>query len=129
MLGRVDDRHVLGDLADDRLQFVLGGFELPVPGGGAPVLVRAFNVLRQYDEASAARAWDTMRAALGPGGLIVEGTCVEACTVTGMTGTPASAAIRTAPVLIAFTVNDWLMVASGNTPTSSPARNAFTASW
>jgi hypothetical protein len=36
------------DLADDGLQFVLGGFELPVPGGGNPVLVRAFNVLRQY---------------------------------------------------------------------------------
>jgi hypothetical protein len=42
-----------------------------------PVLVRAFNVLRQYDEVSAARAWDTMRASLAPGGLLVEGTCDE----------------------------------------------------
>jgi hypothetical protein len=41
------------------------------------VLVRAFNVLRQYDEESAARAWDTMRGALAPGGLLVEGTCDE----------------------------------------------------
>src|SRR3712207_7511542 len=40
-------------------------------------LVRAFNVLRQYDERSAAQAWDTMRAALGPGGVVVEGTCDE----------------------------------------------------
>jgi hypothetical protein len=57
-----------------RVDFRVGGFEL---AGLRPVLVRAFNVLRQYDEASATRAWDTMRAALGPGGLIVEGTCDE----------------------------------------------------
>jgi hypothetical protein len=65
-------------VADDRdpprVDFRLGGFEL---AGLQPVLVRAFNVLRQYDEESAARAWDTMRAALGPGGLIIEGTCDE----------------------------------------------------
>jgi SAM-dependent methyltransferase len=57
-----------------RVDFRVGGFEL---AGLRPVLVRAFNVLRQYDEDSAARAWDTMRAALGPGGVIVEGTCDE----------------------------------------------------
>ena len=56
------------------LEFSRGGFEL---AGLRPVLVRAMNVLRQYDEESAARAWDSMRAALGPGGLIVEGTCDE----------------------------------------------------
>jgi hypothetical protein len=65
-------------VADDRdpprVDFRVGGFEL---AGLRPVLVRAFNVLRQYDEESAARAWDTMCAALGPGGLIVEGTCDE----------------------------------------------------
>jgi len=65
-------------VADDRdpprVDFRVGGFEL---AGLRPVLVRAFNVLRQYDEESAARAWDTMRAALGPSGLIVEGTCDE----------------------------------------------------
>ncbi|MFP5369657.1 MAG: class I SAM-dependent methyltransferase [Actinomycetes bacterium] len=57
-----------------RVDFRVGGFEL---AGLQPVLVRAFNVLRQYDEESAARAWDTMRDALAPGGLIVEGTCDE----------------------------------------------------
>jgi hypothetical protein len=65
-------------VADDRdpprVDFRVGGFELAEL---RPVLVRAFNVLRQYDEESAARAWDTMCAALGPGGLIVEGTCDE----------------------------------------------------
>ena len=65
---------VEADRDPPRVDFRVGGFEL---AGLQPVLVRAFNVLRQYDEESAARAWDTMRAALGPGGLIVEGTCDE----------------------------------------------------
>jgi SAM-dependent methyltransferase len=65
---------VEADRDPPRVDFRLGGFEL---GGLRPVLVRALNVLRQYDEESAARAWDTMREALGPGGLIVEGTCDE----------------------------------------------------
>lgn len=65
---------VAGDCDPPRVDFRLGGFEL---AGLAPVLVRAFNVLRQYDEESAARAWDTMRGALAPGGLLVEGTCDE----------------------------------------------------
>jgi hypothetical protein len=65
---------VAADRDPPRVDFRLGGFEL---AGLQPVLVRAFNVLRQYDEASAARAWDTMREALGPVGLIVEGTCDE----------------------------------------------------
>jgi SAM-dependent methyltransferase len=65
---------VEADRDPPRIDFRLGGFEL---AGLQPVLVRAFNVLRQYEEESAARAWDTMRRALGPGGLIVEGTCDE----------------------------------------------------
>jgi hypothetical protein len=65
---------VEADRDPPRADFRVGGFEL---AGLRPVLVRAFNVLRQYDEESAARAWDTMRAALGPGGLIIEGTCDE----------------------------------------------------
>ncbi|HEX6967953.1 MAG TPA: class I SAM-dependent methyltransferase [Micromonosporaceae bacterium] len=56
------------------LTFARGGFEL---AGLRPVLVRAFNVLRQYDEAEVPSAWRTMRAALAPGGVIVEGTCDE----------------------------------------------------
>jgi SAM-dependent methyltransferase len=65
---------VEADRNPPRVDFRLGGFEL---AGLQPVLVRAFNVLRQYDEDSAARAWETMRAALAPGGLLVEGTCDE----------------------------------------------------
>jgi hypothetical protein len=56
------------------LTFARGGFEL---AGLRPVLVRAFNVLRQYDEAQVGPAWRTMIGALAPGGVIVEGTCDE----------------------------------------------------
>ncbi|NEK58261.1 class I SAM-dependent methyltransferase [Geodermatophilus sabuli] len=65
---------VAADRDPPRVDFRLGGFEL---AGLRPVLVRAFNVLRQYDEQSATRAWETMCAGLGPGGLLVEGTCDE----------------------------------------------------
>ncbi len=57
-----------------RLAFQNGGFEL---AGLRPALVRAANVLRQYDEAAALRAWDMMRANLAAGGVLVEGTCDE----------------------------------------------------
>ena len=56
------------------LTFARGGFEL---AGLRPALVRAFNVLRQYDESEVADAWRTMTAALAPGGVLVEGTCDE----------------------------------------------------
>ncbi len=56
------------------VSFALGGFEL---AGLTPVLVRAFNVLRQYPEDAVAGAWRTMQSALAPGGVIVEGTCDE----------------------------------------------------
>ena len=56
------------------LDFRRGGFEL---AGTRPVLVRAFNVLRQYAEHEVAGAWQVMLDRLAPGGLLVEGTCDE----------------------------------------------------
>jgi hypothetical protein len=56
------------------LTFQRGGFEL---AGLRPVLVRAMNVLRQYDESSVTDAWATMTGRLAPGGSVVEGTCDE----------------------------------------------------
>jgi hypothetical protein len=53
------------------LEFRRGGFEL---AGLSPVVVRAFNVLRQYAEPDVAAAWQTMTAG---GALLVEGTCDE----------------------------------------------------
>jgi hypothetical protein len=53
------------------LEFRRGGFEL---AGLRPAVVRAFNVLRQYDEGEVAAAWQAMTAT---GALLVEGTCDE----------------------------------------------------
>lgn len=57
------------------LSFQLGGFELPVPG--RPVLVRAFNVLRQYEEADVPAIWRLVQDRLAPDGLFIDGTCDE----------------------------------------------------
>uniref|UniRef100_UPI0034DE0055 class I SAM-dependent methyltransferase n=1 Tax=Streptomyces flavofungini TaxID=68200 RepID=UPI0034DE0055 len=57
------------------LTFRHGGFEVPLPG--RPALIRAANVLRQYDEDQVAAVWERLRARLAPGGLLVEGTCDE----------------------------------------------------
>ena len=59
------------------LRFAVGGFEVPLPDGARPVVVRAFNVLRQYDESQVADAWATTVARLAPDGLLVDGTCDE----------------------------------------------------
>jgi len=56
------------------LTFARGGFEL---AGLRPVVVRALNVLRQYDESEVAAAWAAMTGALAPDGILVEGTCDE----------------------------------------------------
>jgi hypothetical protein len=56
------------------LTFRRGGFEL---AGLRPVLVRAMNVLRQYDESAVDSAWSSLRSRLAPGGVLVEGTCDE----------------------------------------------------
>ncbi|MGW4713979.1 class I SAM-dependent methyltransferase [Nocardia sp. NPDC004260] len=58
----------------DSVTFARGGFEL---AGLRPVLVRAFNVLRQYPEAAVPEAWSTVLAGLAPDGLLVDGTCDE----------------------------------------------------
>lgn len=63
------------------LTFRHGGFEIPVPRQQA--LIRAANVLRQYEEAEVAGVWARLCARLAPatetsgGGLLVEGTCDE----------------------------------------------------
>lgn len=60
--------------ATDGVEFALGGFEL---AGLRPVLVRAFNVLRQYPVTEVDAAWTQLQAGLAPGGLLVDGTCDE----------------------------------------------------
>jgi len=66
--------------SDARVAFARGGFEVPVPvstTGRRPAVIRAFNVLRQYDEADVSDAWRRMCARLQPDGILVEGTCDE----------------------------------------------------
>src|SRR5690606_2674748 len=64
-------------LQRDGLTFVRGGFEVPLDDGARPTVVRAFNVLRQYDESSVHAAWDRLRDRLAPDGVLVDGTCDE----------------------------------------------------
>ncbi|MDT3315311.1 class I SAM-dependent methyltransferase [Microbacterium sp. KSW4-11] len=63
--------------ADARVSFARGGFEVPVADGRRPAVIRAFNVLRQYDEADVPAAWERMALRLRPDGMLVEGTCDE----------------------------------------------------
>lgn len=59
----------------DSVDFRHGGFEIPNP---TPVdVVRAFNVLRQYDEPEVEAIWATVTSRLAPGGIFVDGTCDE----------------------------------------------------
>ncbi|MEP6843852.1 MAG: class I SAM-dependent methyltransferase, partial [Pseudolysinimonas sp.] len=68
---------IASSAARDGVTFRLGGFETPTPGGRRPAVIRALNVLRQYDEGEVAEAWATMTARLQPNGILVEGTCNE----------------------------------------------------
>lgn len=84
---RTGDGHFPADLP---VGFGVGGFEVPTPGGRAPAVIRAFNVLRQYGESEVGHAWRTMSARLAPGGLVVEGTCDELGRVSSWVGVTAS---------------------------------------
>lgn len=59
------------------VSFRLGGFEVPLPGDRRATVIRALNVLRQYDESQVLENWKRMTARLQPGGVLVEGTCNE----------------------------------------------------
>ncbi len=66
--------------ANDQLYFQLGGFEVPIPrelNRDNVTLIRAMNVLRQYDETEVIASWVLMQSRLEPDGLIIEGTCDE----------------------------------------------------
>ncbi|MEZ4388560.1 MAG: class I SAM-dependent methyltransferase [Candidatus Krumholzibacteriia bacterium] len=60
--------------ADAATGFRLGGFNLPLQDGEQVRLVRAFNVLRQYDESEVVPAWTLLTSQLLPGGLLIDGT-------------------------------------------------------
>ena len=60
--------------ADERTFFRLGGFNLPLKAGEHVRLIRAFNVLRQYEEKDFAPAYERLGEYVLPGGLMIEGT-------------------------------------------------------
>lgn len=64
--------------ADALTQFRRGGFNLPLQaqssGAESVRIIRAFNVLRQYDEDAVAGAYAELTHGVVPGGLLVEGT-------------------------------------------------------
>ena len=62
---------------DLRVSFARGGFEVPLIDGRRPAVIRAMNVLRQYDEEDVSAAWRRTASRLAPGGLLIEGTCDE----------------------------------------------------
>ena len=74
----IDPKRVLAAKPLERsgLSFRQGGFELPVDGR-RPVMVRAFNVLRQYNEDEYVAHWNMVRSRLADGGIFIDGTCDE----------------------------------------------------
>ena len=60
--------------ADERTFFRLGGFNLPLAPGESVRAIRAFNVLRQYDEGDVLPAWDQLARYVQQGGILIEGT-------------------------------------------------------
>src|SRR5512143_2179573 len=60
--------------ADEKTFFRLGGFNLPLKAGEHVRFIRAFNVLRQYEEKDFAAAYERLAQYVLPGGLMLEGT-------------------------------------------------------
>ncbi|MCQ3938354.1 MAG: methylase [Chloroflexi bacterium] len=60
--------------ADEKTFFRLGGFNLPLQGSERVRLMRAFNVLRQYEEKDFIPAYERLAEYVLPGGLMIEGT-------------------------------------------------------
>ena len=54
---------------------VHGGFEIPT--ATSPSVIRAANVVRQYDQDQVAAAWAMMGSRLSPEGWLIDGTCDE----------------------------------------------------
>lgn len=87
---QVEAARAAGEPGLDGLEFARGGFEVPLAGNARPAVIRAANVLRQYDEVEVGAAWELMLARLQPGGLLVEGTCNEVGRVASWVGLRAA---------------------------------------
>ena len=77
-------------LAAPTIDAIHGGFEIPTHD--RPLVIRAANVLRQYDRDDVAGAWTVMQQRLATGGWLIDGTCDEQGRLTAMLSLDASAA-------------------------------------
>ena len=66
-----------GFAPDARVSFAVGGFEVPLPHGRKPAVIRALNVLRQYGESQVVPAWQMLAPRLQHHGVLIDGTCDE----------------------------------------------------
>lgn len=71
------DRHQVQATPIPGLALAHGGFEAGALGGRQAVVIRAANVLRQYDETDVGAAWALLQDRLAPGGLLIDATCDE----------------------------------------------------
>ncbi|BFM26114.1 class I SAM-dependent methyltransferase [Microbacterium sp. che218] len=105
------------------VSFARGGFEVPLPGGRRPAVIRAMNVLRQYDEADMAEAWARMCARLQPDGILVEGTCDEIGRIATWVEVGADAVPRSLTVSLRLAELDSPAVAAERLPKALIHRN------
>lgn len=107
--------------ADSRVTFSLGGFEVPTPR--EPAVIRAMNVLRQYDETEVRDAWRRMSARLAPGGLLVEGTCDELGRICAWVSIGTDAAPRTLTISLRLAGLEHPSIAAERLPKALIHRN------
>jgi hypothetical protein len=106
---------------DARVAFARGGFEVPAPR--RPTVIRALNVLRQYDESDVAGAWRRMTARLAPGGILVEGTCNEVGRVATWVEVGSDALPRTLTVSLRLANLESPLIAAERLPKALIHRN------
>jgi hypothetical protein len=107
--------------AGSRVSFAIGGFEVPAPR--PPTVIRAMNVLRQYDESEVRDAWDRMCARLAPDGLLVEGTCDEVGRICTWVAIGADASPRTLTVSLRLASLEHPAIAAERLPKALIHRN------
>ncbi|GAA1939116.1 hypothetical protein GCM10009775_34020 [Microbacterium aoyamense] len=108
---------------DAAVSFAIGGFEVPLPEGRRPAVIRAFNVLRQYDEGDVSAAWASMAARLAPEGFLVEGTCDEIGRVCTWVAIDASGAPQTLTLSLRLAALEHPSIAAERLPKALIHRN------
>jgi hypothetical protein len=106
---------------DARVGFDRGGFE--VPSARRPTIIRALNVLRQYDEADVPDAWARMTSRLATDGILVEGTCNEVGRVATWAEVGADAVPRTLTVSLRLAELERPSIAAERLPKALIHRN------